>query len=113
MFSEEKKALKRITDKLKKALGVELISVIAFGSRVRGDFRGNSDFDVLVIVRQRSRDIVDKIISIFNEEEIKTGIPFSPVVKSKELFAKEKKFNTAFFRNIKNEGRLLYGKTQY
>jgi len=90
MFSEEKKALKKITDKLIKALGVELISVIAFGSTVRGDFRGDSDFDVLVIVRERNRNTVDKILSIFNEEEIETGIPFSPVVKTKELFAKEK-----------------------
>ncbi|MGC8796957.1 hypothetical protein [Thermodesulfovibrio sp. 3462-1] len=38
MFSEEKKALKKITARLKKALGHELISVTAFGSMVRGDF---------------------------------------------------------------------------
>ncbi|WP_353683787.1 nucleotidyltransferase domain-containing protein [Thermodesulfovibrio sp. 3907-1M] len=110
MFLEEKRALKRIADRLKKALGDELISVTAFGSRVRGDFKGDSDLDVLVIVRERNRDIVDRIVDIFNEEEIRTGIPFSPVVKSSELFEKEKKFNTTFYRNIKNEGRLFYGK---
>jgi hypothetical protein len=31
MFSEEKKALKRITDKLKKALGIELIGRLLYG----------------------------------------------------------------------------------
>ncbi|GAB5047234.1 nucleotidyltransferase domain-containing protein [Thermodesulfovibrio sp. TK110] len=110
MFSEEKRALKRITEKLKKALREELISVTAFGSRVRGDFKGDSDFDVLVIVRQRNRDIIDKIVDIFSQEEISTGIPFSPVVKSEELFEKEREFNTTFYRNIKNEGKILYGK---
>ncbi len=35
----KKRAVKRIKDKLLKALEEELIYLIAFGSRVRGEFR--------------------------------------------------------------------------
>lgn len=71
---------------------------------------GYSDFDVLVIVRKRDKSTVDKTLTIFteNEEEIKTGIAFSPVVESLEIFEKEKKFNTTFYRNIKMEGKLRF-----
>lgn len=111
MFSNEKRALKRIATLLRKTLKNEVITVVAFGSRVRGDFTEESDFDVLVVVKNRNSDILNKIVEIFYKEELKTGIPLSPIVKSQEIFDKEKEFNTAFFRNIKKEGKLLYGKT--
>lgn len=104
MFKAEKQILKKITGKLKKALGNGLIAVVAFGSRVRGDFTGESDFDVLIVVRERNADILNKIINIFQEFELKTNIPFSPIVKSMKTFEKEKAYQTGFFRNIENEG---------
>lgn len=50
MFNTEKESLIRVTSELKKTLKERLKAVIAFGSRVRGDFHGESDFDVLVVV---------------------------------------------------------------
>ncbi|ODA43762.1 hypothetical protein THER_1517 [Thermodesulfovibrio sp. N1] len=52
MFTIEKEAIKRATERLKGALGENLLAVIAFGSRVRGDFNGESGFDVLIIVKK-------------------------------------------------------------
>lgn len=111
MFKTEKQILIKITEKLKKTLGDGLIAVIAFGSRVRGDFTSESDFDVLIVVRERNSDILNKIINIFQEFELKTNIPFSPIVKSLKTFEKEKAYLTGFFRNIEREGVPFYGKT--
>lgn len=111
MFKAERQALKKITAKLKHSLGDELIAVVAFGSRVRGDFTGESDFDVLIIVKDKTSDVLSKIIDIFQEFELKTSIPFSPIVKSLNAFEKEKTYKTGFYRNIESEGLLLYGKT--
>lgn len=111
MFKTEKQILIKITEKLKKTLGDGLIAVIAFGSRVRGDFTSESDFDVLIVVRERNTDILNKIINIFQEFELKTNIPFSPIVKSLKTFEKEKAYLTGFFRNIEREGVPFYGKT--
>ncbi|MEW6416934.1 MAG: nucleotidyltransferase domain-containing protein [Nitrospirota bacterium] len=109
MFSFEKDAIKRATEKLKEILGDNLIEVAAFGSRVRGDFDGDSDFDILIVVKKRTSDVIDKAIDIFTDEEDKMGIPFSVVIKEIKSFEKERAYNTTFYRNIKREGVVFYG----
>lgn len=109
MFSFEKSAIKQATKKLKKLLGEDLITVLAFGSRVRGDFSQDSDFDILVVVKKRTFDVIDLINDFFGEEENRTGIPFSVVVKGLESFIKEREYKTSFYRNIKKEGIVLHG----
>jgi predicted nucleotidyltransferase len=112
MFSFEKKAMKRITRKLEELLGNNLIAVLVFGSRVRGDFSAESDFDILVVVKKRTFGIIDTVNEVLSEEEDKTGIPFSVVVKGMESFERERKYNTSFYRNIKKEGIILHGSAQ-
>lgn len=111
MFSFEKDAIKRATEKLKEVLGDNLIAVAAFGSRVRGDFSQESDFDILAVVRKRTFDVIDIINDVFCDEEDRTGIPFSVVVKEIDSFEKERTYNTTFYRNIKKEGIVLHGRT--
>ena len=110
MFSFEKEAITRATKRLEEVLGDNLITVAAFGSRIRGDFVQESDLDVLVVVRNRTFKIIDTINDIFGEEENKTGIPFSVVVKGLDSYEKEKSYNTTFYRNIKKEGLVLHGR---
>ncbi len=110
MFSLEKDAVKRATKKLKKVLGNDLIAVVAFGSRIRGDFSQESDLDILVIVKKRTFDIIDTINQFFTDEEKQTDIYFSVVVKGIDSFEKERTYNTTFYRNIKKEGIVLHGR---
>ncbi|NWF51483.1 MAG: nucleotidyltransferase domain-containing protein [Nitrospirae bacterium] len=78
MFDHEKKALKRVTEKLKKRFPNRIVSVYAFGSMVRGDHGEWSDFDVLVTIKNKEPLIEYEIISIFVDEEMKSGVSFSP-----------------------------------
>jgi predicted nucleotidyltransferase len=110
MFLIERKAIDSATRKLQKLLGNNLITVAVFGSRVRGDFTEESDFDVLVVVKNRTFDIIMKVNDIFGKEENKTGVTFSAVIKQMETFEKEKRFNTPFYQNIKKEGVVFYGR---
>jgi predicted nucleotidyltransferase len=107
MFAHEKKALKHITEKLKKRFSNRIISVYAFGSRVRGDHGEWSDFDVLVVVKNREPQIEYEIISIFVDEETESGLFFSPVIKDIRAFEMEKKYHTPFYKNIMKEGVLF------
>jgi len=109
MFTIERDAINRATKRLQEVLGDNLITVIAFGSRVRGDFSDESDLDILVVVKERDFGVIEKVVEIFGEEEDKTNISFSPVIKSLEVFEKEKAYNTTFYRNIKKEGVAFYG----
>ncbi|MBM4136487.1 MAG: nucleotidyltransferase domain-containing protein [Nitrospira sp.] len=110
MFSFEKNAIKRATERLREVLGDNLIAVAAFGSRIRGDFSQGSDFDILVVVKKRTFDVIDTINDVFIHEEEATGIPFSTVVKGIDSIEKEKAYNTPFYRNIQKEGIVLYGR---
>ena len=104
MHPHEKKSLDEIVKKLKECLGDRISAVYVFGSRVRGDFGGWSDFDVLVILKDRTPEIEEKVIGIFVDEEIKAGLSFSPVIKDIRSFEQEKKHHTPFYENIMREG---------
>ncbi len=86
--------------------------MVAFGSRVRGDFRGDSDLDVLVVVDSPSVEDEAGIISVFVKEEEATGVPFEVVIKSLEAYNKEQRYNTAFYRNLLKEGEVFYDAEQ-
>jgi predicted nucleotidyltransferase len=109
MFKIEKDAIGRAVKRLQEALGNNLVAVAAFGSRVRGDFTGESDFDILVVARKRTFDTIRIVNNIFEREEEETTIPFSVVIKTMDSFDKEKSYNTTFYRNIKEEGIVFYG----
>ncbi len=104
MFKTEQKSIERITELLRKEFGSRLRYVVAFGSRVRGDFSGESDFDLLIVIDKP--DIEDELnaIRIVSQEEDLTGIPYVALVKSLDAFEKEKKFKTGFYQNIIREG---------
>ncbi len=110
MLVVEKLSLSRAVENLLKLMGDNLLLVIAYGSRVRGDFHGESDFDILVVVKKKNFEVLEKVIEIFMEEEEKTGIPYSVILRDEESFEKERALRTGFFTNILNEGKVIYGK---
>jgi predicted nucleotidyltransferase len=107
MFAHEKEALERAVKRVREKLSDRIITIYAFGSRVRGDYEEWSDFDVIVVVKSKTPQLEAEIISIFVNEELRSGIPFSPVIKDIKTFEMEKRFNTPFYRNIIKEGVLL------
>ena len=107
MYSHEKKVLERISSSLKRKYPENIVSVYAFGSRVRGDHAEGSDFDVLVIVKKRFIAVEEAIIDAFVEEEMNSGVSFDPVIKTLSSFELEKHHHTPFFENIEQEGITL------
>ena len=76
----------------------------AFGSRVRGDHRGDSDLDVLVVVCERTLEAEQSIIDLCVEHERRSGISFDPVIKDAATFDLERKRHTPFYQNVSSEG---------
>ena len=90
MFIGEKESLNKITEALRRLFPDRLAMVIAFGSRVRGDFDGKSDFDLLVVINDLTLEDEIAVMKVISGEEEITGIPFAPVIKSLASFEKEK-----------------------
>jgi predicted nucleotidyltransferase len=86
MFPYEKDLLQRISDRLRRQFPERIVSVHAFGSRVRGNHGAWSDFDVLVVVKDKDSLLDSGIIGIFVDEEMRVGASFTPVVKDIKAF---------------------------
>jgi predicted nucleotidyltransferase len=104
MFAYERDALTRIIKSLKERFPGRIKGVYAFGSRVRGDHDEWSDFDVLIIVKNRDPSIENEIIGSFVDQEIESGILFTPLIKDLKAFESEKSFKTPFYDNLMKEG---------
>ena len=107
MFLHEKSILQRISERLRSQFGSRVVSMHAFGSRVRGTHDAWSDFDVLVVVREKDPALESSIIGIFVEEEMTAGASFTPVVKDLRSYELEKKHHTPFYDAIEKGGVLV------
>jgi len=107
MYVYEKKILNRISKTLRERFPGRIIAVYAFGSKVRGDHGEWSDFDVLIVVKDRDPSIEEGIISVFVEEELRSGLTFTPLIKDLKAFEHERNFKTPFYENIVKEGIVL------
>ena len=110
MFVKEKKVLSDIAEALCREPSVLLI--VAHGSRIRGDFREDSDFDVFVLVDKKDVSIKNRIIEIFYDYEMKFDIPFSVTILSKEEFEFNEFLGSPFIKSIKEEGVIIYDSQQ-
>ena len=107
MFDHYQKALSAIARLLKTRFPDRIEHIYAFGSRVRGDYGEGSDFDVLIVVKNRTPDIEREIISIIVDAELSMDMSFTPVIKDSSSFAKEREVNSPFYTNIMHEGMPL------
>ena len=78
--------------------------IILFGSRVRGDEKPYSDYDVLLVVEERERDLLDAVHDAVMDALLATGRLVSPKVFRRRDFDRFSAIPTPFFRNILREG---------
>lgn len=106
MFKKEKDILKAIVKEL--SPDKRILKVIVYGSRVRGDYRGTSDLDMLVLVDKKDRSIKNKILSIVYSYELQTDISFAVTIFSLEELEFNKKLGSPFIESIRKEGITIY-----
>ena len=104
MYAHTREALRRIRKVLEERIPGRIVSVIAFGSRVRGDHTDESDFDVLVVVRERDTSTEKAIVDVFVDEEQRSGLAFDPVIKDATSFSLEQRHHSPFYENLMREG---------
>ena len=71
--------------------GIEIEKIILFGSRARGDCREDSDWDILVVTKERlGKDEFWKLYSCLNEELISVlNNPVDIIVVDSEEFSEK------------------------
>ena len=102
--------IKQYVNEIKQIYGTLLRQIILYGSYARGDFRPDSDIDIMILVDlseeeiQKSRDRVSDFTYDFNMDY---DLLIMPVVKGMAHF---KYWSEAypFYQNVEKEGVNLY-----
>ena len=101
--------LLEFTQQVQKVLGKSLKKIILYGSYARGDYRENSDIDIMVLTTltdEEIRQIKTTIYDVAFDFQMEYGVDISVVIKNEEHF------NywlgaLPFYDNVQKEGVVL------
>ncbi|MBZ4688562.1 MAG: uncharacterized protein PWQ96_2350 [Clostridia bacterium] len=88
----------------------EILKVQLFGSRARGDAGAGSDFDILIIVKDKMSIDRMKIYDYILDVNLEYGLDFSLKIYDKEEFERSKRLGLPFMKNILTEGQELWAR---
>lgn len=100
----ERHAVNEFARLIRAQLGKRLIKVEMFGSKVKGNFTEDSDIDVLIIVKERTLDVMDRIGDIAAELTLEYNIPISPIVFSEHEYKVNVDMSSPFILSVDAEG---------
>lgn len=90
----------------KKIYGAKLQEIILYGSCVRGDFKKDSDIDVLVLLNVPSEEISlerKRILDFTDRLDLAYDVVLAPVFQSFQLFEKYRTVSM-FYQTVQKEG---------
>ena len=109
-IDERKKILGEFVEELKKLYGENLKKVILYGSYARGDFRDNSDIDIIVLlnldvttIQERKKDLS----ALTYDFGIAHNVEISAQSESYLHYIDWQKVHP-LYQNIENDGVILY-----
>jgi hypothetical protein len=108
---DERAGLVALVDRLRQRYGDDLLRVVLFGSKARGDFDDESDLDVLVVVRMSDDDYWrywNEIVDVAWGIELAYSIVTSLVIKSEHDYATMREHQLLLARNIERDGVELW-----
>lgn len=105
------KLIEQYIAEVQKIYGTHLRKVILYGSYARGDFRADSDIDIMILL-----DLSDHELKAFSQElsymtydfNLDNDLDIKPIAKCEGHFNRWLT-NYPFYTNIKTEGIVLYG----
>jgi predicted nucleotidyltransferase len=100
----ERKAINAFSRRLKKALGKQLVSVLLFGSKARGESHKESDIDIFVLVKRATLQVDDKVAGITADIWEQYDVILSPVIYSVYERERNLQMHSFFFEAVQAEG---------
>ena len=103
--------LEQYTEILKGIYGKHLKVVILYGSYARGDFRPDSDVDIMILVDMSDLELKEygqQLSYMTYDFNMDHDLDIKPIAKSEAHFNKWI-VNYPFYSNIHKEGVVLYG----
>jgi uncharacterized protein len=111
LTSNERDGLAAFINRLHQVYGADLLRVILFGSKARGDFDDQSDIDVLVVVRVSDENYWQhwrRIIDMAWEVELAYSLVISCTIKNEHDYTRMCEHRSLLARNIERDGIVLW-----
>lgn len=102
--------LKKYVEDVRKIYGENLRTIILYGSYARGDFKPDSDIDLMILVDLSDDEIKRKghvLSDLTFDYNFDNNLEIMPIVKNLDHFNKWIRAYP-FYNNVKNEGVELY-----
>lgn len=103
--------IEQYVTEIKKIYGKHLRKVILYGSYARGDFRADSDVDIMVLLDMSDLDLKaysQQLSYMTYDFNLDNDLNIKPIAKSEDHF-KKWVVNYPFYANVYKEGVVLYG----
>lgn len=104
---KEIQAIYEFKNQLKNILGKNLISIQLFGSKARGNWKEDSDIDILVLIKKKNKPLEETIYETVFDLLLKRNIYISVKIFDLKEFEKLNKIPTVFMQTIKNEATII------
>ncbi|MEW6102723.1 MAG: nucleotidyltransferase domain-containing protein [bacterium] len=96
--------IKKFVKEIKHSLKDNVVFIGLFGSRARGDFNKESDIDILIVVKEKSLLVRDRIFDIMFEIDPWYELMFSPRIMSLKEYEINKGMGSPFIDWVEREG---------
>jgi|CXWL01.1.fsa_nt_gi predicted nucleotidyltransferase len=107
VFIRERPIVEEFKRRVEERFPGELVRLVLFGSKVRGEATAESDLDVLVVMRSEDWRRGDEIRALGYELEIEHGIVLSIQVMSLGHYETLRACGSQFFRAVEREGVMV------
>ncbi|MGD9047480.1 MAG: nucleotidyltransferase domain-containing protein [Anaerolineae bacterium] len=101
---KEHRALDAYLNRLRERFPGEILQVILFGSKARGDSQPSSDIDVLTVVRQESWPLREEINTLAARVSLEYDVLLGPRVIGRERWERMERDRFGLYQSIITEG---------
>ncbi len=95
--------------RLAKKLGPNLVKAVFFGSRARGTEKPWSDYDILLVLRDKNKKSVDTIYEEVTDFLLEREVDISLKVLSEKQYQQQVTRRLPFIMEVQKTGVALYG----
>ena len=100
-----------VTDEIEKRFLAEILplklcisEIYFFGSRQRGDWRPDSDYDFLIVMDKKDKEVISMLYDAVMDILLETGRLISLKIFASHEFNRLKAIPTPFMKNVMKEG---------
>ena len=88
----------------------QIVKIVFFGSRAKGIAGPESDYDFLIVLKDKGNEIIDGLYDVVTDFLINYGVDISLKIYREDEFHRLASYPTPFIGSILNSGKELWPK---